>query len=356
MTNVTCSVAQRCGGCPLLDLSEDAARERKTHELRRALVHELGDEFEAIPIEWFSLHTVSGYRHRLRLKIEKDGKIRFFNQEKSLDCAVLEPGLRKQVPELLAFANELDGALEELCHLEVRARDLDGRYGACFYPRNAKQQPSMTLLKALNQLNTHWLWAVAHDEATIPYQRHALLQSYHYVPLTSFLQVNRAVNDTLVSKVVEGAIARNLHSFCDLYAGAGNFTLPLLSHGLHGTAVEYDENAMSACELSAIVQGLSRGQFLTGDTHERAQELAQRGERFELVLIDPPRAGAKDALRTLASLSTSHIVYCSCNPASLARDLSQLMFDGWHVESITAYDMFEGTKHLETCVWLGKSR
>jgi 23S rRNA (uracil1939-C5)-methyltransferase len=354
MTNVTCSVAQRCGGCPLLDLSEDAARERKTHELKRALVRELGDDFEAFPIDWISLHTASGYRHRLRLKIDLDGKIRFFNQEKSIDCAVLEPGLRKKVPELLAFANELDGALEELCHLEVRACDLDGRYGACFYPRDAKQQPSMTLLKALNQLKPDWLWAVAHDDATIPYQRHKLLQYYHFVPLTSFLQVNRAVNDALVSKVVEGAIARNLHSFCDLYAGAGNFTLPLLSHGLRGTAVEYDARAMSACELSAFLQGYSHGQFMVGDTLERANELTQRGERFELVLIDPPRAGAKDALLTLASLSTSHIVYCSCNPASLARNLRKLILDNWHVESVAAYDMFEGTKHLETCVWLEK--
>jgi 23S rRNA (uracil1939-C5)-methyltransferase len=354
MSPPLCEVAPQCGGCPLLELTPEQTREHKLGELRRALARELGSDGEATPIEWFAGPIGSGYRHRLRLKIHDDGSIHFFNQNKSIDCPVLEAKLREKLPRLIEFASEQAGAFEELCHLEVRACDLDGKYGACFYPRDATRAPSPRLLERLNRLSPEWIWAVAHDTAKIPYQRHALLDLYHYVPLTSFLQVNRTVNDLLVANVVTAVKTRQLSSFFDCYAGAGNFTLPLLAAGLRGTAVEYDQRAILACELSAIVQGFSTGSFLSGDAHTRAQQLAALGERYDVVIVDPPRAGLKDAVTTVSALSNGHLVYCSCNLSSLSRDLRALAALGWHLESISAYDLFAGTRHLETCVWLRK--
>lgn len=355
MSSPSCEIAPRCGGCPLLKLTPEQTREHKVSELRRAFVSELGGDFEATPIDWFGSPMGTGYRHRLRLKINENGRIHFFNQQKSIDCPILDSGLREKLLQLIEFAREQDGAFEELCHLEVRACDLDGKCGACFYPRDAARTPSPQLLERLNRLSTEWIWTVAHDTAKIPYQRHALRQLYHYVPLTSFLQVNRTMNDTLVANVVAGAKSRHLRSFCDCYAGAGNFTLPLLAAGLSGTAIEYDERAMKACELSAIVQGITTGTFLSGDAHERATQLVAQGERYDVVIVDPPRAGVKDAVTTMAALSNGHLVYCSCNLKSLARDLRALVALGWHLESVTAYDLFAGTRHLETCVWLRKN-
>jgi 23S rRNA (uracil1939-C5)-methyltransferase len=350
-----CSVAERCGGCPLLGLSPEETRARKTGELRRALVCELGHKFETFPIDWCERVTSSSYRHRLRLKIHNDGQIGFFNQEKSIDCPVLETGLRDALPELTTFTQGRQSVLSELCHVEIRARDLDGKLGVCFYPRDTARFPSAELVEQLRQLGHDFLWTVAHEQATIPCQRHALLDLYHYVPLTSFLQVNRVVNDALVSNLVAGAHQRQLTSFCDLYAGAGNFTLPLLSLGMTGTAVEYDDRAMSACEHSANDQGFTKGQYVAGDAASCANQLVTEKQRFDLVIVDPPRAGARNAIATMAELTQSHLVYCSCNPASLARDLRALVALNMRIEHVTAYDMFAGTRHLETCVWLKKA-
>jgi tRNA/tmRNA/rRNA uracil-C5-methylase (TrmA/RlmC/RlmD family) len=316
------------------------------------LVSQLGETFETFPLDWVSYPRKDGYRHRLRLRISESGRIGFFNQEKSIECPVVERTLLERMQALLTFAEGREQVLAELGHLELRAADLDGKTGACFYPRDASRSPSRELVEQLQTLEPSWLWAIAHPDAVIPCQRHALNALYHFVPLTSFLQVNRVVNEALVTSLVEGARARSLGSFCDLYAGAGNFTLPLLAQGCRGVAVEYDRRAVTACERSANAQGFTSGRYLTGDAATLATELDDQGARFDLVIVDPPRAGARDAIATMAHLTTSHLVYCSCNPTSLAKDLRVLVSLGMTLEQITAFDMFEGTRHLETCVWL----
>lgn len=336
----------------MLGLSPEETRAQKLGTLRRALVHELDAGIEEFPIAWRASNHGMGYRHRVRLKIHQDGQLGFFNQEKSINCPVLDRSLLRATSELTAFSCGRESLLAELCHVEVRAPDLDGKAAACFFPRDAAKPPSPELVKTLLELGEKWLVAVASPEAVIPCQRHALTDLYHYVPLTSFLQVNRVVNDALVGDLCLGAVARNLRTFCDLYAGAGNFTLPLLAVGLSGTAVEFDNRAMSACKRSAEAQALEGGLFLSGDATAHTTTLSSNSERFDLVIIDPPRAGIRNAVSTIAQLCRSHLVYCSCNPVSLAKDLRALLALGMTIEQVTAYDMFAGTHHLETCVWL----
>src|SRR5262249_22194210 len=154
-----------------------------------------------------------------------------------------------------------------------------------------------------------------------------------------FTQVNTEVNRALIRRLVEGVRSRNVTSFLDLYAGAGNFTLPLLAQGLSGTSVETVAESAAAAREAAREQGLSRGRFWARDVSRAVQSLSREGRRFDLVLIDPPRAGVKRGLLEMAALASGWVALCSCNPATLARDLEKLLAAGFVLEGVEAFDM-----------------
>jgi len=252
----------------------------------------------------------------------------------------------------MAFANNDPIPFEEIEHLELRSPDLDGKIGLFLTMREASPHISDCLRARLAQLPKSWLWGSADPLLNVPQQRVALANLYHFVPLNSFLQVNRRINDCLIEDLRYRANALSIKSFCDLYSGAGNFSLPLLASGAEGLSVEYDGAAIAACQDAATAQGFHRGEFRQGDAAAVAQHLLTAGRRFDLVILDPPRAGAKNAIGVMGQLSRCALVYFSCNPLTLATDLLQLQALGFAIESVTAYDMFEATRHLETCVWL----
>jgi 23S rRNA (uracil1939-C5)-methyltransferase len=141
-------------------------------------------------------------------------------------------------------------------------------------------------------------------------------------------------------------------SFVDAYAGSGNFALPLLSRGLRGVAVESNASAVESAREAAVAQGHDPAAFVLDDAAAYAERLARRGERVDLVLVDPPRAGLKSGLAALAGLAAGWLAMCSCNPVTLARDLRALQDLGFELESLQAFDMFPQTHHLETLAWL----
>jgi 23S rRNA (uracil1939-C5)-methyltransferase len=168
------------------------------------------------------------------------------------------------------------------------------------------------------------------------------------------MQVNFAVNEALIQEVVNSALAHRVRTVADIYCGSGNFLLPLLSAGLSGIGVESDESALSALRTSAAEQELT-GTFVHADALEWAQSQTQETS-FDLVVLDPPRAGLKEAIGPLARLGASHIALCSCNPKTLARDLQKLVTFGYELEHCTLFDMFEHTDQVEVLVWLRNSR
>jgi 23S rRNA (uracil1939-C5)-methyltransferase len=170
----------------------------------------------------------------------------------------------------------------------------------------------------------------------------------------SFTQVNWDVNRLLIERVLEGAHARGARSFLDAYAGAGNFALPLLAAGLSGVAVEANAAAILAARAAAHRQALPSAGFIEEDVARWARREA--GQRFDLVLLDPPRSGVKQGLQHLAAMATSWLAMCSCNPVTLARDLRALIDLGFELDVVEAFDMFPETHHVETLVWLRAPR
>ncbi len=170
-----------------------------------------------------------------------------------------------------------------------------------------------------------------------------------YAGEAPFVQANPAVNARLVEDVVAASSGR-ARRFLELFAGDGNFGVPLAAAGLAGVTVESNSEAVARARAAAAAAGVGAELDIRAGT--AAAALAAEDEPPDLVLLDPPRAGAKDLMAPLAALGPPWIAYVSCDPGTLARDLGTLAARGYRLGSVTAYDMFPHTHHVETVAWM----
>ncbi len=166
----------------------------------------------------------------------------------------------------------------------------------------------------------------------------------------SFFQVNRFLLDELAAVVVAAAGQISSGSVFDLYAGSGFFALPLAAR--FGRVVAVESNPSSSQDLAANTSSLTNLQVLGIPVEEFLQSSP---ERPDAVLLDPPRAGlSTEACRLLDALQPARIVYLSCDPATLARDLTSLISSGYGVRTVEFFDMFPQSFHIESLVTLEK--
>lgn len=165
---------------------------------------------------------------------------------------------------------------------------------------------------------------------------------FHYlIEPESFFQGNRH----LVGELVAGAIGQERGELAfDLYAGVGLFSLPLSKRFTRVISVEDERRAATLGRVNVKTNGCDNVAYLRATTE---QFLRDNKERPDLVLMDPPRLGAKPAIPMLLKLNAPRLVYVSCDPQTLARDLRQLHDGGYDIEQVEGYDMFPQTFHVE---------
>ena len=170
----------------------------------------------------------------------------------------------------------------------------------------------------------------------------------------SFFQVNAAQAERMYAIALDALALRPGDAALDAYCGAGTITLLMAARGANATGVEIVRPAVLDAIASAKRNGLD-ARFLLGDAAEEIPRLVAAGERFAAAVLDPPRRGA-DArvLQALISAAPQRIVYISCDPATLARDLKTLATGGYQLEFAQPVDMFAYTGHVETVVLLSK--
>jgi 23S rRNA (uracil1939-C5)-methyltransferase len=162
----------------------------------------------------------------------------------------------------------------------------------------------------------------------------------------AFFQVNRWLVDSLVDRVTAGYNGGGLA--WDLFAGVGLFARKLAENFARVVAVESAPATTHA--LAANLQGTT-GVAVRASTLPFLRESGERGERPDLIVVDPPRTGlGADITALIADIATPSLVYVSCDPATLARDLRTLIAASYSIESITLADLFPQTFHLETVV------
>jgi 23S rRNA (uracil1939-C5)-methyltransferase len=165
-------------------------------------------------------------------------------------------------------------------------------------------------------------------------------------PADVFTQVHPAANPLLVSAVLALGAFRAGERVLDLYAGAGNFALPLARREVRVHGIEAAPRAIAAARANAERLGLASATFERATVAAALPGVAPG--TVDAVVLDPPRAGAADAIAALAALRPARIVYVSCDPATLARDVRRLVARGYGLERVQPVDIFPQTYHVES--------
>ena len=171
----------------------------------------------------------------------------------------------------------------------------------------------------------------------------------------SFFQINRAQTERLYAQALEFAGLTGRETVLDLYCGIGTISLALAQRAGQVIGAEIVPEAVQDAQANAARNQVDNARFLCGDAGEAAFQLAAEGVRPQVICVDPPRKGlAPEVPEILASMEPERIVYVSCDPATLARDIKRFGELGYPAVNAQAVDLFPRTAHVETVVLLGR--
>lgn len=166
----------------------------------------------------------------------------------------------------------------------------------------------------------------------------------------AFYQINPLQTEILYNKAIDFAELSGNEKVLDAYCGTGTIGIIASAKAGKVVGVELNSDAVKDAKINAELNGIKNIEFFEYDAGKFMVKMAQNGESFDVVIMDPPRAGASlEFLRSLVELSPKRIVYISCNPETMARDLSFLTRKGYKAAKIQPVDMFPHTEHVE-CV------
>jgi 23S rRNA (uracil1939-C5)-methyltransferase len=166
----------------------------------------------------------------------------------------------------------------------------------------------------------------------------------------NFYQVNWEQNRNMVKTVLDFAALAGDETVLDLYCGIGNFSLPLAKRARNVIGIESGYTAIEDAKSNAELNGIENTEFIAEDLQKGLKTLIQRKMSAHTIVLDPPRAGATlKTLERVLAFVPRRIIYVSCNPSTLARDLKFFHLFGFRLERLQAMDMFPYTYHIE-CV------
>ena len=173
----------------------------------------------------------------------------------------------------------------------------------------------------------------------------------------SFYQINHAQTEVLYGLAVEAAKLTGKEVVLDAYCGIGTIGLTAADHAKQVVGVELNRDAVQDAIGNARHNGVKNARFFAADATRWIGEAAAAGEKADVIFMDPPREGSTpEFLASVARMAPKRVVYVSCNPVTLARDLATLTKLGYKAEGFTPVDMFPHTEHIETVVLLSHKK
>lgn len=380
-----CRYYGQCGGCNLQHADYATQLEIKkgiiADQLGRQGNQLVGDSIDKLA-EPIPSPTTLGYRQRIRLQVGELGILGFhrFQSHEIIpidSCLLAGNSINKAITSL---QQREDG--RRLCELstevELQQNPKIGNIACIFHfkrkVRPADEKAAKNLCRNVPEIERVFfigqdfpINGPYYDEQTPDTDEQKNTLTVHYPAIAGikepielswevggFCQVNLAQNRQLIETVLDFCRITVTESILDLYCGMGNFSIPLAMAAQSVLGIEAQAAAIRSAQKNAAKYSLSNTLFLKSSVYDGCRELAQKGEQFDCVLIDPPRLGTPEMATQLAALTASRLVYVSCDPATLCRDLSTLTEAGFTICKIQPVDMFPQTHHIETLVLLQK--
>jgi 23S rRNA (uracil1939-C5)-methyltransferase len=352
-----------CGGCSMQHMDPRAQVAAKQRVLEDSLWHigKLRPE-RMLP----AIYGVSwGYRHRARMSArmvpKKGGVLVGFRERRSSYVADMRSCevLPESVAALILPLRELIGSLtifdrlpqievavgERVTVLVLRVLEAVGEDDAALLRRFAERHGVQLWLQPKGPDTAHAFWPL--EAPALDYSLPEFGVKLQFEP-TDFTQVNHAVNRMLVRRAIGLLDPQPGEYIGDMFCGLGNFTLPIASRGARVLGMEGSVQLVGRAERNATMNGLATLAIFKASNLFEAHTCAAL-PHFDKLLIDPPREGAVELVKSLGEGGPSRIVYVSCDPATLARDAGILVqINGYRLAAAGVINMFAHTSHVES--------
>ena len=374
-----CETYSKCGGCNLRHIDYKHSLEMKKNSVKNTLRKALKRDVEISEI--IGMENPCYYRNKLQYPVglDNNGKITmgvFANRShriiETLDCKIQNKDCQKIAKDVFEFLKEKNiQAYDEeskeglIRHIIVRIgiktneimvilvlNSWDLPYEKELIDFIINRNPKVkTIVKNLNNKNTNVI--LGQENKTIfgeGYIYDYLDDKKFKISPLSFYQVNPVQTVKLYQKAVEFAELSGNEIIFDLYCGVGTIGIFASNKAKKLYGIEVIENAIKDARLNAKINNIDNAEFFVGNVEEILPKfLKEREIKPDVVFLDPPRKGCDiTAIQTLLDVKPSKIIYISCNPASLARDL-KIFDEKYEIKKISLVDMFPGTSHVE-CV------
>lgn len=344
-----CPLVDRCGGCPWMVARPALVRSVKLAAVRRAVG-------EGTPVEWHASPSPVAYRRRARLSFERSpkGLLLGYRAPRSRaivdvpSCVILDDALAAALPAVRETLASAEGPGE--------ARLARGKDGAPTLAVVADVPQPQALYAALRAAVDSGRFAgaslrirdlgTAAEHGDCLERTPALDGSWLVGTRDGFSQVNDAVA-LAMARVVRDWAAPSGASVLELYAGHGHLSVGLAAGARSFTALEIASEAAEALRRNLADRSLA-ARVIAADAS------GAPADPVDVVVLDPPRTGAAEAIPRVVAASPSRVVMASCDPRTLERDVRALHAAGYEVERAAAFDMFPGTPHVESVVLLGR--
>ena len=357
-----------CGGCVLQHFSPAAQLATKEGELREALARVA----RVTPARWLTPLDGPhwGYRRRARLGakfVRKKGSVVVGFRERAApliaqlrSCDVLAPPAGELIAPLAAMLTELS-IREHVPQIEVAVADNSTALVLRVLEPPAPEDVARLAAFAAEHGVRLFLQSAGLDSVRelglsgepLHYRLPRFDVELQFAP-TDFIQVNGAINAALVQRAVELLELTPHAVVLDLYCGLGNFSLPLARHAAQVVGIEADAALVARARDNARRNGLANAEFHAADLGTLPDApLPWMRYRYTHVLLDPPRTGAAQVLAAVAKIAPQRLLYISCHPGTLARDLGVLVHEhGFTLAAAGVVDMFPHTAHVESLALL----
>ena len=380
--NRECEVAKLCGGCDFWHMDYEEETRLKAERVRQCLNRMGGESLEEVPI--LAAPTCHGYRNKAQYPVsaEKGRAYAGFFRAGTHDvvenrrCRILPEETDRVKDAVMDYVNQCRvSAYDEtahtglLRHIYVRRGAVSGQILVCLAVNGRKLPHIPELIQRLQKIpgfttlvlsvNTKKGNAVLGDEFITLYGPGYIEDtlcglSFRLSP-RSFYQVNHHQAQRLYEAAIAQAQITKADTVLDLYCGVGTITLAMAGAAGKVIGVEVVPQAVEDARDNARRNGIENAEFFCGDAGQAALELEKQGVKADVVIVDPPRKGLNaDTVEALARFSPRRIVYVSCDPATLARDVKLLKEKGYALQNALAADLFPRCSHVETVILLSR--
>lgn len=349
-----CPYATECGGCPWQQVRYETQLEAKQRSVQDALkrIGKLQD-FELRPI--VPSPRQFHYRRRIRLQCDKNKRLGFYHPFShavvEINSCLIADDLADRY--LLTLRSWIQGLRTPIKEIEIVVGDeakqivVFGRADGLFMSQDEEHCAALlagqTELSGIILSGLGWRRLWGQTRISVFPEDGICLKADGDV----FTQVNRESNRKILQELLRAGAFEERDRVLELYCGAGNFTLSVAKRVSEVIAVESYRHSIESGKLSAQLNGVENIHWVTGQVAAQVKRLRQQGQQFSKIILDPPRTGAKGIDHDIACFGAEKILYVSCNPTTLARDLSALTKHGYKLTFAQPIDLFPHTYHVE---------